>query len=150
MNKQIAYQQVKETFALTRKFRISIRATFMMAYPRENKDDLSTTRELAKKLNPDIAKFNITVSYPGSKLYNDFFHSIVDGQWDNYQTAPSENHAIEFIPEGMEEKDIFLYWKKTYKHFYFRLSYIFYKLISIRDIYDIIRYMKGFKSLSQW
>jgi len=71
LNKNITIGQVRNAFALFRKYDINTCATFMIGNPTETIEDIELTRKLASEINADYTQFFITTPYPGTKLYND-------------------------------------------------------------------------------
>lgn len=68
MHKDTTCQQVKEAVGAARTLGIVTACYFLLGGPGETKQDREETIRFAMELDCDIAKFNITVPYPGSKL----------------------------------------------------------------------------------
>lgn len=69
LKKGITIKEMRDAFALTKKFGIRTMANFMIGCPEETEEDLNMTLTLAKELNADYTDFWITTPYPGSELY---------------------------------------------------------------------------------
>lgn len=69
LNKGTHVYQAKNAFDLCKKYRIKTRANFMIVNPEETIEDIQKTKKLAHELNADFTVFFITISYPGTPLY---------------------------------------------------------------------------------
>ncbi len=79
INKHIGLEQVERAFKLCRAEGIKVAASFMLGIPGETLQDMETTFEFAKKLNPDLCQFNVFIAYPDSTLYEEILQS---GKYD--------------------------------------------------------------------
>ena len=84
LNKNIDLQEVKHAFELTRQVGIRTATSFMLGIPGETVDDMHATFKFAKTLKADVCMFNIYISCPGSKLYNEVVNQHLYDQMDNY------------------------------------------------------------------
>jgi radical SAM superfamily enzyme YgiQ (UPF0313 family) len=69
IKKRTSLKRAVEVVAMTKKAGIECRATFMLGNPGETQQTMEETLAFAKKLDPDIALFNITTPYPGTEIY---------------------------------------------------------------------------------
>jgi anaerobic magnesium-protoporphyrin IX monomethyl ester cyclase len=91
LNKNIDLQQVKQTFKLCRRMGIQTTASFMLGIPGETVNDMNTTLKFAKSLNADWCQFNIYVSCPGSRLYDEIISQGLYDQMYNYLARVKTN-----------------------------------------------------------
>jgi len=68
--KKTTINQIKETFQLTKKYKIRTLANFMIGLPSETGSDLAATKELARHIKADITVFSIATPLPGTKMYD--------------------------------------------------------------------------------
>ena len=86
INKNLKLQDVVRAFSLCRKVGIETIAFFMFGLPGETEEDLKTTIKFAKKLKPDIAKFDIMIPLPSTPIYEEWKKKgyIISSNWDDY------------------------------------------------------------------
>ncbi len=104
---------------------------FMIGLPGETEETMQQTIDFAKSLNIDFAKMTIMSPLPGTPIWNDFkekglLKENVDWSNFNYYTPPSELYTHPNLDWPTIEK----YYKKFYKEFYFRPSYMAKRLIA--------------------
>ncbi len=98
---------------------------FMLGSPGETESDCEETIEFARKLDCDIAKFNLVVPYPGSDLFDEFRTQYesrgldedrVTGffDWSNY------GGELMYLPEGMSSEQLVRLQRKALRRFYIR------------------------------
>jgi anaerobic magnesium-protoporphyrin IX monomethyl ester cyclase len=75
INKNINLDQVEEAFKICKKEGVKVAASFMIGIPGETKADMETTFKLAKKLNPDLCRFNVFIACPGSTMFEELVKS---------------------------------------------------------------------------
>ena len=104
---------------------------FMLGSPEETEDTVNATIEYAKQLNVEYAIFNITTPYPGTALFNEASEKgrLRHTRWAEYDLS----HAILDLPT-ISPETVEAYYKKAYRLFYFRWSYILAHLSSIKTI----------------
>lgn len=70
IGKQIKLDDVRKAVKISRKAGLEIMCFFMFGLPNETEKTMQDTIDFAKSLDIDLAKFAITIPYPGSPLYN--------------------------------------------------------------------------------
>jgi radical SAM superfamily enzyme YgiQ (UPF0313 family) len=134
INKKIDRQKAIEAVKKTKKIGIECRTTFMLGNPGETEETIFKTVKFAIELDPDIALFNITTPFPGTQMFkwakeNGYLKSE---DWSKYDLS---NMVME-LPTISSEK-IYEYYKKVFKLFYLRPSYLLKRLFKIRTLNDI-------------
>jgi radical SAM superfamily enzyme YgiQ (UPF0313 family) len=135
LNKGITIKQAKQVFDLTEKYKIPILAYFMIGNPTETLDDIHTTFEVMKYLNPDYAHITIFTPFPGTKIYFDGLEKgvIKNDFWREF----AKNPTPEFIPphwnEFFTKEELNELLIRGYKFFYVRLSYILKRLTMLKS-----------------
>jgi len=69
IKKGITVEQVKNSIAMIKKYKINCGVTFIIGTPDESLEDINLTRELARELDADYTQFFIMTPYPGTPLY---------------------------------------------------------------------------------
>ncbi len=144
VGKNITLAQIRKANRLTKEAGIEVRASFMIALPKETPQMAQKTIDFAVSLNPDYAQFCITTPFPKTKLYeNAQKYGKLSADFSKYNVW----EAV-FIPHGYKDKkEIEKMEKRAVRQFYLRFSYIFGRLRKIRSFKDIVRYFKGLKML---
>lgn len=63
-------ETIRKAFFLTKKFKITTLAYFMMGFPYEIKEDTIQSINIMRELNPDIVCWSLFTPYPGTEIYN--------------------------------------------------------------------------------
>lgn len=98
INKGFRLEQAKEAINLTKKAGIETLTTFILGLPQETEADCRQTINFARKLNPDIAVFNIFQPMPGSRIFQQIGEQGID--WKHYFEHPW------YVSELMPDKKI--------------------------------------------
>lgn len=132
--KMISLDKAKEAVKNTQDAGIEARAFFMLGNPGETLETMDKTIDFAVELDPDIALFNITTPFPGTAMYtwaeNNGYLTTKD--WNRYDCS----EPIMDLPTVSRES-ILSYYKKAYRKFYLRPSYILKRISMIRSLEDI-------------
>lgn len=124
VQKNLNLNKVFETNKMLQKLGIQTRASFMFGLPEETKQTMQETIDLAIKLNPDVASFNIIAPNPGTRAYQwGKENNCLDDNWESYDLANVKLH----IPTATDQEILNAY-KKAHRKFYLRPKYILKKL----------------------
>jgi anaerobic magnesium-protoporphyrin IX monomethyl ester cyclase len=120
--KGITLDQSRNAIKLAKKAGIETWGFFMMGLPEDTEETIRQTIDFAKELDPDIAKFHITVPFPGTELYQKWEREgiIKSSDWDRYGIHASDIVSFPGIPaERLKELH-----KTAYREFYMRPRYM--------------------------
>ena len=150
IKKGITLEQVEKAMEMAKKAKIEVIAYFIIGLPGETKESARQTINFAKKLNPDYAKFNLAVPYPGTEMYAE---ALKDGllpslDWERF-TSFSSMTAYEpiYTPKGMITSDLIKMQKQAFKEFYFRPSYILKRLLKLKSKTELINVFNAGRTL---
>jgi len=73
MQKDITVEQVREAFTLCKKYKMRTFANMMFNLPEEDEEDVRLSCELFREIDPDDFGVGLTVAYPGTEIYEDYF-----------------------------------------------------------------------------
>lgn len=123
INKKIDLEQVRRAFRWAREAGIETHAAFMLGLPGQDEASIKRSIEFAKELDPDYAKFNITIPLPGTNLYNAWKEAryLIADDWKEYgfhRVSQIYNHPL------LPWETIVRYYHQSYREFYFRPRYI--------------------------
>ncbi len=123
---------------------ITARAAFMLGNPGETAETMRRTIDFAKKLDPDIVLFNITVPFPGTQLFewanrNGYLRTR---DWREYDGA----NALMELPTVSGDEVNRMY-RVAYREFYLRPRYLFHRLMRLRTLQDIKMSLQALRSV---
>ncbi len=115
INKRTTTQQVKDAFALMKKYRIRSLANFMIGLPTETEQDLLATKELAEAIDADVYVFSIATPLPGTRLYemvgeeiSPFEYSLLDWNGSALTERLNKSGIKDVVGERRELKNKYL------------------------------------------
>ncbi len=144
IHKPINIEQTRKVVRMVQDAGIEVRAAFMFGSPGETVQSLRRTIDFAKELDPDIAVFNITTPYPGTKMFewarrNGYLRTL---DWSQYDLA---NSVMELPTVSTEELNRL--YRVAYREFYFRPRYLWRRLLRMRGFEDIRTNLRALRSI---
>jgi radical SAM superfamily enzyme YgiQ (UPF0313 family) len=144
IRKPIDIEQTRRAVRMVQEAGIAVRAAFMFGNPGETIESMRLTIDFAKSLNPDIALFNITTPYPGTRMFDwaqrhGYLRTL---NWNDYDLA---NSVLE-LPTASSEQVNRMY-KTAYREFYFRPAYLVRRLLRLRGWDDFKCNVQAFRSV---
>jgi radical SAM superfamily enzyme YgiQ (UPF0313 family) len=135
---------VERAICLTRKARIDVRAAFMLGNPGETEESMQQTLDLAIRLRPDLAVFNITTPYPGTEMFawakeNGFLRTT---DWEQYDLA----HMVMDLPTVPARK-VEEFYNRAHRRFYLRPAYVAMRLASLRSLGDLLQCVRAVRAV---
>jgi radical SAM superfamily enzyme YgiQ (UPF0313 family) len=136
-------EQIFQAIEWTKKVGIEVEASFIFGIPGETFQEGLETIRLAKKLDPDYAKFFCLTPY--GRLLQEL---------DKYGTIPSLNEGnfsgniISFVPYSMTKEELQKLYCTAYRKFYFRPKMLFKKLKKFNNPVEIKKSIKGLLALA--
>ncbi len=142
ISKGTTLDKIRQVNQWTKEAGIEIRASFMLGLPGETPELARKTIDFAIELEPDYAQFSLTTPYPGTNLWQQA------KTYGDLKIDFSEYHgwSAVFLPDGYKNREeLSAMEKEAMRRFYFRPRYILRQLKKIKNIVDLIRYIKGFR-----
>ena len=137
------FEKMKMIARWTKEAGIETRGAFLIGLPGETPELAKKTIQNAIDLDPDYAQFAITCPYPGTQLAKE----IKQGKWGKLISENLEEYCAEkviWLPFGYKTvEELENMHRYAFRKFYLRPSYIFKRILKIRSIEDIKRYIKG-------
>ncbi len=143
--KKVTPEQVYEVVKRVQKVGIQAHCSFIFGLEGETQETMKQTLDMALRLNAHTVSFSIATPYPGTKLYNFYKEKgyIKTFDWKLYG---GEDPVFETEAISKEMFKSFLI--KAHRKFYFRASYIWKRLKSVRSYEEIKTYaLIAFKML---
>ncbi len=141
VRKGITLEQSRKAIEMAKAAGIETWGFFMMGLPGETEQTVRDTINFAKELDPDIAKFHITIPLPGTELFELWKKEgvIKTEDWDKYGIHASEVAEIPSISsKRLKELN-----RQAYREFYIRPKYIFRYIRRINSVKRLNNSIKG-------
>jgi len=106
---------------MTKAAGITTRCAFMLGNPGETEASIERTIRYSIDLDPDIALYNITTPYPGTKMFAWAKEKgfLLSENWDDYDLSKPVMRLPSLTADALQRG-----YKKSYRAFYFRPRYI--------------------------
>lgn len=147
IKKGIKLQQVEETFKLTKKVGISIRAFYILGIPTETREESLRTINFAKKLNADWSQFTLATPFPGTELYDWCIanNEPISNNWAHFKTHGGWTKGpLCYVPRGRTINEMKTLQKLAYRKVYMRPKVIWRFLKGIGSWGQFKEYLMGF------
>lgn len=144
IGKKITLEQAENAMKLAKDAGFETECYFMLGLPTETEEDILKTIEFAIKLDPDYAKFAITIPLPGTPMYEimQAKGKIKTRNWSKYtfSTSPRELYDHDVLSWDVIDR----YYDISHRRFYFRLRYILRMIYKTALDGTIFEHIKGF------
>lgn len=121
--KKISLHKVRHALAITRESGIRCLGLFIIGLPGESALSARQTIRLALELDPDFAKFNLAVPYPGSKFFKEWWdgHDLKD-EYHKFSSwyMPRRGERLLHVPKAMTQKSLLYYQHLAMVRFWLR------------------------------
>lgn len=145
IHKGITLDQVRTAVRLATKAGIKVKGFFMIGHHVDTKETINKTIKFAKSLGLHAANFTIAVPLEGSELFS-IMHKY--GTFDgNMRQLTVHTDNPPFVPFGLTKEYLTKMRRKAYIEFYTSPKTLLNLTKSIHSVYDVQRYLIGFKIL---
>jgi len=144
MNKGVTVAQNSQAIALMNKYRMGIRADFLLGVPGETRESLQKTLDFALDHDLDYACFNKFVPFPSLELTQELEKKGLRFDLSEGSSILDVDSDSIFIPDTLEESEYRAFLKTVHKKFYLRPSYILKRLFRIKTFEQFKGQVKGF------
>jgi radical SAM superfamily enzyme YgiQ (UPF0313 family) len=147
LRKNITTEQVKSAVETTEKVGIRSVGYFMIGSPGETSSTIRKTIDFAKSLPLDFAQFSVTIPFPGTDLYNEYFDKLDKNIcWNDFIYASTGSAGVPVFENKDLTKNQLVNWNKiAYSEFYLRPSYIWKRFSKMRSFGDLKTNLTGLK-----
>ena len=136
LKKNITLEENKRALRLAAEAGLGVRAHFVVGSPWETKESLEKTLDFAKKSRIDYAHFIKFMPYPGSIAYRMLAEKGYQFDY-NQKFNMLDNADIMYVPGSMTKEEFMGFLNRAKRQFYFRLSYILRRLVSVRTWLEV-------------
>jgi len=140
IDKGITLEEIRKTFAATKKVGIETRAAYMLGLPNETPEKGRKTIQLALELDSTYAVFYAAHPRFGTKLYD---IALSTGRF--LERAYKGMSKVTYVPEGYASaEELAKLIRSAYRRFYLRPFYIFKRLYRLRSYREFAELAKAF------
>ena len=124
VEKNISREQVENAVKLAKKVGMETECYFMLGLPTETEEEMNESINFAIRLNPDYAKFAVTIPLPGTRMFDMMSEKgqIKTRDWSKYNFSSSSKEI--YNHDNLSWKTIDKYYDISHRRFYFRIGYI--------------------------
>ena len=144
VNKKITLEQAERAVKMAKDAGLETECYFMLALPTETEDDMRKSIDFAVKLDPDYAKFAVTIPLPGTPMFDSMRRNnqLKTLDWSKYtfSTPPMELFKHDILSGETIER----YRRLAYRKFYFRPGYAAKTLIRTLKDGTFLYHIKAF------
>ncbi len=147
LRKATTLDQIRRAVRVAKDVGLKVSTPFIFGIPGETFEDGLQTIRFALELDPDLANFHAITPFPGTYLYDHI---------ERYGTASSDladftYQDAAFVPYTMTRDEILTLRQTAFRRFYSRPSFLFRKLLEMRNLNDFKVAARGARSLlSLW
>ncbi len=142
IGKGTTLEQARKAMKAVKRLKIFTLGLFMLGLPGETRSSSEDTIRFAKEVDCDVTKFNLTIPYPGSRLFDSIYKGkeVPDPEKFNpwYDWAEDQGSLL-YVPEGMEQRELLNLQRKAMFEFYCRprviLRYLAHTRMGIRKLF---------------
>jgi len=144
MKKGVTAADNAKAVELMNKYKMGIRADFLVGVPGETKESLQKSLDFVLSHDIDYVYFNKFVPFHNVELTK-----ILNAQGYNFDLSKGSSildieSNIIYVPEGLTEQEFRDFLKVIHKKFYLRPSYLLKRLLRIRTLDQLSGHIKGF------
>ena len=145
IKKGLKLKQIKEGVKMVKKSGIQALGGFMFGFPYDSRQSVEDTIRFAKKLSPDQVQFSINMCYPGTSLYEYAKNNNILLAKEFKEFDMTHGPVVKTLDMDRNYLDDIL--ARAYREFYFRPAFIVQTFKHLRDIDELKRVLRSFKSL---
>lgn len=148
LQKGITLEQAREAVAITKETGFETECYFMIGLPTETDEEIRQSIKFAIELDPDYAKFAITIPLPGTLMFRHWWEEgkIKSKNWDDYTFATPN---MVYDHDNLSWDTIQHYYQISHRSFYLRAPYLLKMLRNTLKKRTFFYHLKGFFK-TQW
>jgi radical SAM superfamily enzyme YgiQ (UPF0313 family) len=131
MKKSLTTKIIKEKTNLIKKIGLESNGFFIIGYPTETREDIIRTIKFAKQIPIKRAQFSLFKAYPGTDITNKL---LEDKKIDKINYDSFMYYKIDYVPEGLTQKELKNLQRKAFLEFYLRPKILLSLLKEINSI----------------
>lgn len=133
--KATTLEQASKAVEYTKRFNVRCVGLFMLGLPSDTNESCRDTINFAKKLDPDIAKFNIAIPFPGSNFFEENKKNMgdidkLDSKFTSWYDWSSSDEESIYNHQNMTRREVVNLQRRGMAEFYIRPKIILKNLIN--------------------
>lgn len=143
IGKEITTDQVREAFRIAHKTEVDTIGFFMLGHPFDTVETMEKTIRFAIELKPTFAQFCMSTPLPGTALWSwvqRSGYSLIGGDVTKLDFLGGTPH---FETDAFTCDDALRMYRRAYRKFYLRPSFVWNRLRRIRSLNDVFVLLKG-------
>jgi radical SAM superfamily enzyme YgiQ (UPF0313 family) len=142
IGKGITLQEARSACEIANDVGLTTIAFYMLGNYGESRETMEKTIAFAKSLNTDYAQFTIATPFPGTALYKliEKHGKILTKDWERYGIYEEPL----FETKDLTRELVAEMYRKAYREFYFRSTYILRRVRNIKSLRDLKAAINGF------
>lgn len=145
IKKKITTDQVRNVFALVRRYGIKTTANFIIGFPHHRQEsDFQILDAFLRELKPDFLQLGILIPFPGSPIFRDgvALGALDPSLWRAYVLDPQPVFEMPLWLEHFDLDTLTRHYERIVKRFYLRPRQILQRLAEIRNARQLAVYWK--------
>ncbi|MBI4845304.1 MAG: radical SAM protein [Candidatus Omnitrophica bacterium] len=142
IKKNVTLEKMEQAVKYCKQAGLEVCGYFVIGLPGETLETVNQTVEFAKRLDLDLATFNVTAPHPGTEFF-DFLQKkgfLKTKNWEKYDT----NSLPVYDYPKMSAQDIYSLALKAYRHFYMRPGYFLKRLKRVNSLLEMKNLAENF------
>jgi radical SAM superfamily enzyme YgiQ (UPF0313 family) len=123
IHKGITLGRIEQTFALTKRIGITIRAFYMLGLPTETREESLRTISFARRLDAEWSQFTLCTPFPGTEMWELAVKDggLSAGDWSDFKTHGGwTSGRLAYVPKGRSLSEMKDLQKRAYRAVYLR------------------------------
>ncbi len=141
-SKGINVEQVREAVRWTREAKIGALGFFMVGNSGDTRESILATIDFAKGLELDYVQVCRTIAKPDTQLNSLVISCTGKDPWREYVRDGNERRDFPSPWTSLSREELDGYVDRFYREFYFRPSYIVRRILKIRSLEELFRYVR--------
>lgn len=142
IKKDINTGQVKQAVKWSKKYGIRAMGFFMVGNPGDTRESIRRTIEFAKDLGIDFIQVCRTIAKPGTELDKIMIEKTGTDYWREHILGKDIQGRLPIPWSTLSERDIESLTKEFYLKFYIRPKIIWARIMQLKSINELIRYIR--------
>jgi radical SAM superfamily enzyme YgiQ (UPF0313 family) len=142
INKGIEAHQIAQTIKMTHKYGIETLGFFMVGNPSDTRESILETINFSKKIKLDFIQVCKAIAKPNTGLNDMLIERCGVDFWREYMLNEKRFKRLPTPWTELSEREIDELTKRFYRDFYFRPSCVVRRILKIKSIDELARYIK--------
>lgn len=143
INKGIEARQVMQAVKMTRRHGIGTLGFFMIGNPSDTRESVFATMKFAKQIKLDFIQVCRTIAKPNTELNDILVQRCGTDLWRGHILNEMKVGRLPTPWTALSEEEVDSLTKRFYSSFYFRPSYVIKRILKIKSLNELGRYLEA-------